>query len=263
MEFKSNKILEEVHPLNIIREIQKWPVLYSRDGSQRPTAGTHFRSRVWAEVARNLFQEWDQFDQQTQEQKHLNKKWRNLRDTFKRQLLLEKKMREGQKIKRKTYVYFEHMQFLLPYIEPAEQDSEVKPRLEEFFNKGAKRKVSKDTHITKKTRPMTHLLDDAPAASNFADVLDADRHFLLSLIPSFQTMAEDDKLTAKVEILKVIKNIKKKTVSKDGAPEPDSLTLEGDEEHLGQTKTEKRDQRQLHGGERMNRDVDTDDTSSD
>ncbi|CAG9568437.1 unnamed protein product [Danaus chrysippus] len=269
MEFKSNKILEEVHPLNIIREIQKWPVLYSRDGSERPRAGTRRRSEVWREVARNLLRDWDQLDRRTQELKrtyyilirrgrelYLNKKWRNLRDTFKRQLVIEKKIREGQKIKRKTYVYFKHMLFLLPHIEPADHDSEVNPRLEEFFNKRDRRRAAKDARGSRHTTPGTHEMDatSTPAASNFVDVLDADRHFLLSLIPSFQTMSEDDKLTAKVEILKVIKNIKNKTLTEDGAPEADSLTLGGDEEHLARVKTETR-----QGGETTS-DEDTEDT---
>lgn len=119
------------------------------------------------------------------------KKWRNLRDTFKRHLKQQKNNREESKQKRKEYVYFKHMSFLLPHIDSG----------------GGGR--SPPAPRRPRRRPDPSVLALSPSPSSYAiEHIDADKHFLLSLLPSFKSMSENEKLTAKMEILKVIKDVK-------------------------------------------------------
>jgi hypothetical protein len=60
MSLRPKKLLEEIHPLNIIHEVQKWPALYARECPERASA--HFRNKVWTEIARALFSDWDYCD---------------------------------------------------------------------------------------------------------------------------------------------------------------------------------------------------------
>lgn len=55
---RSKKILEDIHPLNIIKEVQKWPVLYEKDNVER--SNFHFKTKVWKEVAKTLIPDWGQ-----------------------------------------------------------------------------------------------------------------------------------------------------------------------------------------------------------
>lgn len=64
---KVKKILEEIHPLDIIREVQKWPALYVKDSPER--ANTHFKLKIWHEIAKELFPEWDLYSQSDKDNK--------------------------------------------------------------------------------------------------------------------------------------------------------------------------------------------------
>ncbi|XP_046971857.1 uncharacterized protein LOC124538732 [Vanessa cardui] len=238
MASKSKKILEEIHPLHIIREVQKWPVLYVKDNPER--ANLHFKYKIWNEIAKALFTDWDSYSESEKECKvsDLTKKWRNLRDTFKRQLATEKKIREGYNIKKKTYVYFKHMLFLLPHVSYSENEASdpvLEPKLNEYFNKREKRKASlKDKERIKRRKIVTA----TPSPSVQQEEIDEDRHFLMSLVPSFKKMSDDEKLSAKVRILKVIKDIRKKSNLMECMPLADSLSYNVEDADVGDIKVE-------------------------
>lgn len=67
MNKRPKKLLEDVLPLNIIREVEKWPVLYARDCPER--ANARFRHKIWQEVARGLFADWDSYSNHEKENK--------------------------------------------------------------------------------------------------------------------------------------------------------------------------------------------------
>lgn len=64
---KPKKLLEQIHPLHIIKEVQKWPALYVKDTSERPN--THFKKKLWCEVAKALFPEWETYTKEEMENK--------------------------------------------------------------------------------------------------------------------------------------------------------------------------------------------------
>ncbi|XP_034836089.1 uncharacterized protein [Maniola hyperantus] len=245
---KSRKILEEIHPLSLIQEVQKWPVLYMKDNPDR--LNIHFKNKVWHEIAKTLFSNWETYTDWEKESKvtDLIKKWRNLRDTFKRQIETEKKIREGHDIKKKTYVFFKHMLYLLPHMSTsgdAASDPVVEPKLNEFFKRSIKRTSSdkqQDIKIKRKKRLEKHMpiksviIPEMPSRStDIEGLIDEDKHFLMSLVPSFKRMNDDEKLEAKVKILKVIKGIRRNKNSADSGeynnadPVTDSLSYNLDD----------------------------------
>ncbi|XP_013191028.1 uncharacterized protein LOC106135312 [Amyelois transitella] len=200
------KILEEIHPLALIREVQLRPALYSRNNPE--VASNHHKLKIWAEVAENLFPDWDLCSARSKDEKvvGLMKKWRNLRDTFKRQLEIQKRIREGANIKKKQYVYFRHMSFLTPHM--SEEDAEGRYSPAPSLAAPAAHEPSWRAGLGGKG-PRA----EEPASTNDFGDIDEDKHFLMSLIPSFRRMNEDEKLTAKMEILKVIKMVKDNSAS--------------------------------------------------
>lgn len=133
------------------------------------------------------------------------KKWRNLRDTFKREVEIERKIREGRKIKKKVYVYYSHMSFLLPHIQSGDSEPEERelPPL-------ATSPRGKKTKFKHRPGAIKRKSFDVPVSNTsvYLEEIDEDKHFLMSLIPSFKKMTEDEKLSAKVDILKVIKGVR-------------------------------------------------------
>ncbi|XP_072933075.1 uncharacterized protein [Epargyreus clarus] len=201
------KILQEIHPLNLIKEVQKWPVLYEKGSPER--VNMHLKNKMWWEVSKALFEDWDSYTKDVKELKvqELTRKWRNLRDTFKRHVDIEKKNREGHNIKKKTYVYFKYMLFLLPHISPAEDTPEEPlPELDEYFARKGKTKRSAPKPEKRKQAASSHA--PPPKASKEEDTIDEDKHFLLSLVPTFKKMSDEEKLMAKMGILKTIREVK-------------------------------------------------------
>ncbi|KAJ0172018.1 hypothetical protein K1T71_011991 [Dendrolimus kikuchii] len=219
MSKKCKKLLEDVLPLNIIREVEKWPVLYARDCPER--ANARFRQKIWHEVARGIFAEWDSYSNHEKDNKasDLQKKWRNLRDTFKRELELGRKAGEGgRNVKKKEYVYFKYMAFLLPHmVEPeaeADADGDMGAAADDSPPPyGKKERYSPPTTRTRPPKKKRRSIADIALVTASDPVvemvdIDEDKHFLMSLIPSFKRMSDHEKLTAKVEILKVIKKVR-------------------------------------------------------
>lgn len=62
-----HKILEQIHPLHLIREVQKRPVIYSRNSPEM--ANLHFRFQVWSEVAQSLFPDWHMYSEKSKDEK--------------------------------------------------------------------------------------------------------------------------------------------------------------------------------------------------
>lgn len=106
---------------------------------------------------------------------------------------MERKNREGADIKKKTYVYYSHMTFLLPHLSLGDSDDDA------------------PTQPPQPPRKRSRAARPAPTLSLCLDDVDEDKHFLMSLVPSFKKMSEDEKLTVKVEILKVIRGVRSST----------------------------------------------------
>ncbi|XP_028157717.1 uncharacterized protein LOC114350947 [Ostrinia furnacalis] len=242
MKSKAKKILEEIHPLAIIKEVEKWPVLYAKDSSDRNN--THFKIKIWHEVAKEVFPDWHSYSREDKDIKvsDLMKKWRNLRDTWKRHVEIEKKISEGLNIKKKVYVYYHHMAFLLPHLQAGDSEPEDGPApLPAMHAPEPAPETAPETApepappvptppLAPLSAPPRAPLSAPPLAPLSAppakrrklkhssscvhlEDIDEDKHFLMSLIPSFRKMNEDEKLTVKMEILRAIKGVRDGSIS--------------------------------------------------
>lgn len=161
------------------------------------------------------------------------------------------------------------MLFLLPHIssDTVSSDPAVEPQLDEYFTRNdakrqakVKRKSSDKLQTLKKKKRLEKqsvvnsiifpevaststnsiMFPELPSTStNKEDLIDEDKHFLMSLVPSFKRMSDDEKLEAKVEILKVIKGIRKKnSENSQCSPVVDSLSYNLEESDLNRVKVE-------------------------
>ncbi|KAG5864943.1 hypothetical protein JTB14_020860 [Gonioctena quinquepunctata] len=107
-----------INPTLLIEEVKKYPVLYDLRNSHS-TQNIEQKRKAWEMVAANLCGErWDSYDEMEMDgvAKELQLKWKNLRDNFTRILRREKEEEAtGTIVKRKKYVYFDQLKFLLPY----------------------------------------------------------------------------------------------------------------------------------------------------
>lgn len=171
--------------------------------------------------------------------KQLQNRWRNLRTCFKRELSKQKYGKSGQvATKRRKYVFFDQLLFLLPIIENRPTVSECNPS---NTNKDKTRskddsEVIKETNINVDDSPVNALQAQKSASHGKSvakinpsyeesllkilkekkeEVIDEDKYFLLSLVPAFKKLTDIQKMDAKMEFLFTLKRI---TLSRPEAP---------------------------------------------
>ncbi|CAH2014125.1 unnamed protein product [Acanthoscelides obtectus] len=142
------------------------------------------------------------------------KKWANLRTCFRRELNAQKNTKSGQAAtKRRKYVYFEQLLFLLPCMENRrtegnleEDNSQENDEDDEQAGPSAStpiRQRKKRPNVSKHTDLVEALLKSLNATN-----ADEDVNFALSLVPSLQNLTAEEKLDAKIGILNVFKQIR-------------------------------------------------------
>ncbi|XP_076039231.1 uncharacterized protein LOC143024318 [Oratosquilla oratoria] len=206
---------------NLIDTVESRPALY--DASLKEYADRHEKTRLWNEVCEVMIPNWADFttEERTIKCKEVRQRWQNLRTCFKRELNEQKKdkLRHSAK-KRRKYIYFNQLLFLLPFLDDKEPTGDFKDleRLgedcekfqeenimdeEEFStNEGAR---SNTIRHKKKALYEESLLDILKEKKD--EVIDEDRSFLISLVPSFKKLTDNQKFEAKIEFLKVLQRI--------------------------------------------------------
>ena len=146
----------------------------------------------------------------------MQKRWSNLRTCFRRELNAQKNTKSSQAVtKRRKYIYFQQLLFLLPYMENQrtegnlevedaqendEDDDESSPS---SFTPMRPRKMR--ANATKQTD-----LDEAllQTLNETHTKVDEDTNFALSLVPSLQNLTAEEKLDAKIAILNIFRQIR-------------------------------------------------------
>lgn len=176
-------------------------------------------------------------------EKELQGKWRNLRTCFRRELKKQKYGSSGQAArKRRKYVFFDQLLFLLPTLDDRPTTSECSPS--QAGNASAESDNDEDSEIMDRpqqsdigasqvlieTRQPTNKQTQQPdkGATNkkqakktetyeqsLLNILkekkeepfDEDKAFLLSLVPTFKKLNDSQKLDAKMEFLATLKRL--------------------------------------------------------
>lgn len=204
----------ETSIVNLIEEIEKRPALYKKQ--LKEYSDINLKKELWEEVCEAVVPRWNErsAEDKMKEGREVQKKWANLRTCFRRELNAQKNTKSGQAaIKRRRYVYFEQLLFLLSCVENRETDSnlteENSPEIDEDDDEVG---PSTSTRIPKRKKranlPKHTDLDEALLKALNEPRVDEDINFALSLIPSLQNLTAEEKLDAKIGILNVFKQIR-------------------------------------------------------
>lgn len=148
--------------------------------------------------------------------KDVQKKWRSLRDSFKKELNLQKNTKSGQgKSNRRKYIYFEQLLFLEPTLEgrqmsgnytaPMSNSSEEQETPQSVTKSTPKRPLTERPKKRKTPSYEESLLQIL--SDNKQEEIDEDKSFLLSLLPSFKQLSPQQKLVVKTQYLQVMHNV--------------------------------------------------------
>jgi hypothetical protein len=142
----------------------------------------------------------------------VQKRWINLRTCFRRELNAQKNTKSGQAaIKRRRYVYFENLLFLLPCIGNRqtegnlEEDDSLNDEDDDESGPSTSTPIpprKKRTNVPKRTDVDEALLKALNETNN------EDTNFALSLVSLLQNLTAEEKLDAKIIILNVFKQIR-------------------------------------------------------
>ncbi|XP_071052963.1 uncharacterized protein [Onthophagus taurus] len=163
-----------------------------------------------------------------------NRNGRNLRTCFRREYEAQRKAPSGSGAKkRRKYLYFDQLLFLANSIENRETPGNVmspvttntdtdigeveimQPDLENPTPNN-RNFISSTSKKYKSTKSYEESLLDTLREKKTEEV-DEDRYFLLSLLPAFKKFDEEQKFTAKTEIMNVMRRVR---LSKNATPVP-------------------------------------------
>ncbi|XP_030759040.1 uncharacterized protein LOC115884557 [Sitophilus oryzae] len=208
---------EEDWAEKLIQTIESKPALYNR--AMREHSDRNTIKQLWNEVCEVMVENWNVLlpAEKTAKGNEIQQRWRNMRTCFKRELNKQKNSDCGQKFKRRKYIYFNKLLFLLPSIEDRSvvndinsPGSSVKEEYKTTSDSEEDVSVQHLYPITTFNQPPQKSYEESLLSilnDKKTEDIDEDKLFLLSLVPSFKKFTDDEKLEAKMEFLKVIRRI--------------------------------------------------------
>lgn len=155
------------------------------------------------------------------------KKWKNIRDSYKKEVNLETTTVSGQSApKKKRYIYYELLSFLRPSVSTAEErESNVSPipsnssQNQDFEEDNLMRPPRQNRVLTKKKKQMestqipqiTKILNESLQLQKLNKDSDAkgNRAFLMSFVPIMDSMTPDLAMETRYEITNLFRNIQR------------------------------------------------------
>jgi hypothetical protein len=150
----------------------------------------------------------------------IQRKWKNIRDNFRREVQMQKKAASGQgATKRRKYIYFDQLLSFLPTMQGRSTSGNFAPP--PAANEGDEKEVMTEHEVgevpnakaatyrqQKKRRKRTYEESFLEIIKeNNRDYIDEDKSFLISLVPAFRKLDDEQKFVAKVEFLNVMRRI--------------------------------------------------------
>ncbi|XP_066137842.1 uncharacterized protein [Euwallacea fornicatus] len=212
----------------LISEVQKRPAIYDKNSIEYKDRT--IRDRTWKAVCEAIIPNWSVQDEKNKSRtaREVQRKWKNIRDCFRKELNNDKKCEEGfGKRKRRKYIFYDHLLFLVPYMQPMEKKDESdslkqyssgddcedrgEDTNEECSNEGEKARAIRWTHGAQQ-HPVYLYKDPSDIEASAAHEStnqdpDEDKYFLLSLLPTMRNLSPDQKFAAKIEFLQVLRTL--------------------------------------------------------
>ncbi|XP_055907251.1 uncharacterized protein LOC129942376 isoform X2 [Eupeodes corollae] len=199
---------------NFINNVQSRQAIY--DASMAEHADRNFVSGLWEEISEKMVPTWHNMSpmEKNEKVKELQNKWKNLKTCFRRELSKQKNVKSGQAAtKRRKYVYFDQLSFLLSSMEdrPTVSNCEIEEfdeNLEVFLTE-----EQNTPEITTQIQPTGSKKKKTTYEQDLLEILrekkdenlDEDKSFLLSLLPSFKKLNDSEKFDVKIEFLRILK----------------------------------------------------------
>ncbi|XP_050541414.1 uncharacterized protein LOC126905597 [Daktulosphaira vitifoliae] len=179
-------------------------------------------TNMWMEIAESLYSDWhalSSFDQRDRVA-DVKKKWTNIKDSFVKDVKGKKPRKsKGPPEHRKKYYLYDHLQFLIPFIQDSKSSKNSNDR------ENPKKKIKKNLgegsskrETTPRYEPVTpaDVQLHAETLNAFAGKLatetlcqlDGDLSFMVSLMPTVKSMNEKQKIDFKIGVLQLVARIK-------------------------------------------------------
>ncbi|XP_077296617.1 uncharacterized protein LOC143918551 [Arctopsyche grandis] len=207
-EIDFNNVLDIDH---LILEVKKRPNLYDRKSNQ--FYNRSLKEKLWVEVCTNVVLNWNGFSDDEKEVlgKEVQKKWRNLKDCFTKELTRQRTYGQSKR----KYVHYKELSFLIPYTQEQPTSSTSEGPVETEIQKidAETEKVGVDAFrrykkaFLPKIKPRGDTLVEILNKQK-KDELDEDRKFAQMLVPMFKNLNEDQKHYARIEILNALHTAK-------------------------------------------------------
>ncbi|XP_023287571.1 uncharacterized protein LOC105703878 [Orussus abietinus] len=224
-----------------IVEIEKRPAIY--DVNSDEYYDRNAKMNAWDEVCQVMTPNWEHLtdEERNIEEKNLRGKWRNIRDYFMKELKLQKSRKPGPAgRKRKKYIYFDRLLFLMPTVEnkrnttnyisnfkSEESDGEMdNPVIEEYemplTHPGTSREYSHagttyevDRRVPRYPKALCeasltsfdneiHDMLSSHSSQRVVEEEDYDKMFLLSLLPILRQIPDSKKLDVRIQMQQVL-----------------------------------------------------------
>ncbi|KAL2716020.1 LOW QUALITY PROTEIN: flotillin-2 isoform X3 [Vespula squamosa] len=224
------RIKSNIMPLDIemfISEIEKRSAIYNT--KLKEYSDKNLKKKLWIELCEKFVDNWNDLSTADKDEKNkqLQKKWKNLRTCFKREYDEQKSEMYGSGgKKRHKYLYFDQLLFLRDFIESRKISSNSESTIS---NRNDIENVIEETEDINHVSPVTSLKPTANVTkrkkisnNTFEESLlqmlrekndeekeiDEDKYFLLSLLPSFRKLNEEQKFIARIEIMNVMRRLR-------------------------------------------------------
>ncbi|XP_011868102.1 PREDICTED: uncharacterized protein LOC105562142 [Vollenhovia emeryi] len=226
-----------------IEEIERRPAIY--DVNRGEYNDRNAKMTAWDEVCQVMVPNWARLsdEERNVEEKNLRGKWRNIRDYFMKELKLQKSHKGSGPAgrKRKKYMYFDRLLFLMPTVEnkrgsatfnpckseesEGEMDNPVIEEYDPLAHGGASITGSREylqagtpsykvcpryskqlceTSFTPFDNEIHDILSSHSSQRVTLDEDDYDKMFLLSLLPIIRQVPEEKKLDVRIQMQQVL-----------------------------------------------------------
>ncbi|XP_055641473.1 uncharacterized protein LOC129778538 isoform X2 [Toxorhynchites rutilus septentrionalis] len=217
----------------LIREVEKRPALWAMKSTDYSTR-IH-RRRCWEEISIILGGEKMTATERFRLEIILQKKWKNIRDSFIKYLQGNKRKSESGGSLSKTYMYSQYLQFLRDPVDPRETNNmQQESRETNNMRQGPRGEQSDSEHTSTSsdsTPPQRALsrtdrirlnsveeriiqtlnrLEQKNTAEN-----DENRLFVLSLVPTMSSLPRTLNLNCRIEIMQIINKYEQLAVAQD------------------------------------------------
>ncbi|XP_069702672.1 uncharacterized protein [Periplaneta americana] len=209
----------------LISEVEKRVCLYDINSGEYHDR--NLKTRAWEEVSSIVVPKWKsmEYAERSNVAKIVQTRWRSIRDSFMKAYKEAEKSRSGAPRKKK-YVFFNQLSFLVPSLKrrPTSENTSLLVSEEGNEEESPFDEDEEPTTYTSAQTPETEFAKTAPKKRKVQDSLenrlismlehtqqtreeDADRMFLLSLLPQFKALSSDNKMLAQIEFLQTLRRL--------------------------------------------------------